>query len=252
MIYLFRCLKVLLITCLGASMAYAQGSDVQRDDRALEVLKNMTAYTSQLDQLVIRSTSFTDARLGAGLMIANSSEGEMVIDRVRSSVHISSFDGLDKKEIYFHDGLVTVFSSEKMFYGQAEIPKEIEAAADFALEELDIEAPLMDLIYRDLTSHVMDSQDTIRYLTDKSRIDGVDCHHIVIRGPEVDLQVWVEEGDKPLIRQVVITSKWEGGAPRFMSTMRWDTAPTIDPNIFIFKVPDGATNIGFVKDTAKP
>jgi hypothetical protein len=229
-------------------MAFAQRTDAPRDAKAIEVLKKMSAYTSKLDQLVIRGTTFTDARLEGGLMVSNPTETEMVIDRP-GSMYISSFDGVDKKEIYFHNGVVTVSSAENKYYGQAGIPKQIEAAAGFALEELDIEAPLLDLIYRDIGSHLAGSNDAILYLTDKSRISGTDCHHIAIRGPEIDLQLWVEEGDKPVLRKIVITSKWEGGAPRFIGTMSWDTAPKIDPATFKFKPPEGSTNIGFANDT---
>jgi hypothetical protein len=251
MISTIRFSMVLLTAFLGVGATLAQSTDAPRDAKAIEVIKNMSAYASQLDQVVIRGTTYTDARLEAGLMVSNTAETEMIIDRP-GSLYTSSFDGVDKKEIFFYDGLVTVFSSEKNFYAQASIPKDIEAAASFALEEMDIEAPFLDLIYRDVGSRLMNSDDAIHYLTDKSRVDGVDCHHIAIRGPEIDLQLWVVEGDKPVLRRIMITSKWEGGAPRFIGNMRWDTAPKIDSNVFKFKAPQGSTNIGFTNDTAKP
>ena len=251
MISTIRFSMAMLVAFLGASTAFAQSTDAPRDAKAIEVLRGMSAYTSKLDQLVIRSTAFTDARLDAGLMVSNATETEMVIDRP-SSMYLSSFDGVDKTEIYFHNGLVTVFTSENKFYGHASIPKDIEAAAGFVLEELNMEAPLLDLIYRDIGSHLSGSEDAVLYLTDKSRIGGTDCHHIAIRGPEIDLQLWVEEGDQPVLRKIVITSKWEGGAPRFIGNMSWDTTPKIDPEIFKFRAPEGATNIGFANDTAQP
>ena len=241
----------LLASFMATSMALAQSSDAPRDARAIEVIKSMSAYSSKQDQLVIRGTSFTDARLEAGLIVSNATETEMIIDRP-GSLYISSFDGHDKHEIYFHEGLVSVYSSENKFYGQARIPVEIEAAANFALDELDLEAPFLDLIYRDVGGQLADSQDAIYYLTDKSRIDGVDCHHIAIRGLEVDIQLWIAEGDRPILRRVIITSKWEGGAPRFIGNMDWDTTPKIDPKTFKFKPPEGSTDIGFANDTAKP
>jgi len=251
MFFKIRFFIVLLATFPGAGMVSAQSTDGSGDARAIEVLKDMSAYTSKLDQLVIRGTTFTDARLSAGLMVSNANEVEMVIDRP-GSMYIASFDGVDKKEIYFHDGLVTVFSSKDKFYGQARIPNDIEAAAGFALEELDLEAPLMDLIYRDVASQLSDSEDTILYLAAKSRVGGTDCHHIAIRGPDTDLQLWVQEGDRPVLRKIVITSKWDGGAPRYIGNLSWDTTPKIDPEIFKFEAPEGSTNIGFTNDTAKP
>jgi len=242
---------VLLVAVVGASTVFAQDSGNQRDAKAIEVLKDMSAYTAKLDQLVIRSTAFSDARLDAGLMVSNATEIELTIDRP-GSMHVTNFDGVEAKELYFHDGLLTVFSSESKFYAQTNIPKEIEAAAEFALEEFGIEAPLMDMIYRDVFAHLIGSQNMVIYMTNKSRVGGADCHHIAIRGPDVDVQLWVEEGDRPVPRKIMITSKWEGGAPRFFANMSWDSAPKIDQNIFEFKAPEGSTNIGFAADASRP
>ncbi|MEH6590282.1 MAG: DUF2092 domain-containing protein [Halioglobus sp.] len=242
---------VLIATLFSWSAVNVYGEDVRRDEKALNVLQSMSAYTEKLDQLVITSTSFSDARLPAGLMVSNASEIKLTVDRP-GSMHISVFDGLETKEIYFHEGNLTVFSSENKFYGQTKIPDKIEAAAEYVLEELELEAPLMDLIYRDIATQLMNSDDEIVYLTNKSRIDGVDCHHIAIRGPEIDLQLWITENDQPVPRRIMITSKWEGGTPRFVANMRWDSSPTINQDIFRFTAPEGSTDIGFAKDTQQP
>jgi hypothetical protein len=141
-----------------------------------------------------------------------------------------------------------VFNSARNFYAQASVPEEIDAAMEFALEELEVEAPLLDLIHRDTTRLLSQSEETILYLTDKARIAGVDCHHIAIRGPESDVQLWIEEGDRPLPRKVIITSKWEGGSPRFIANLAWETEPEIKKVTFEFKAPEGAENIGFAQD----
>jgi hypothetical protein len=140
-----------------------------------------------------------------------------------------------------------VFNSENKFYAQASIPKEIEAAMEFALEELEVEAPLMDLIYQDASAHLISSQETILYLTDKARIAGTNCHHIAIRGPELDVQLWVEEGDRPVPRKIMMTSKWEGGSPRFTANLMWDSDPDFGQEIFEFTAPEGSINIGFAQ-----
>jgi len=236
---------VLLTFLLGFSSIIAQAGGVQQDAKAIEVLKQMAAHKSSLDKVTITGVTFTDARLGAGLMVSNSEEVLVSIDRP-GSMHISSFDGETKKSLYFHDGLLTVYNSEKNLYAQASIPDDIDAAMAFALEELDVEAPLMDLIYKDVSTHLLSSDETILYLTDKSRVGGADCHHIAIRAEEVDVQLWVEEGDRPMVRKIMITSKWEGGSPRFIANLHWDTNPKFEPGQFEFKAPEGAFKIEFV------
>jgi len=239
-------LSIVILTALMSITAITTQADgAQQDIKAIDVLKKMAAYKSTLDQVTIKGVSLTDAKLGGGLMVSNSEEVHISLNRP-GSMYISSFDGETKKGLYFHDGLLTVFSSEDKLYAQAEIPKEIDAALDFALNELGIEAPLMDLIYQDVSTHLIGSDETILYLTDKSRVGGTNCHQIAVRGSEVDVQLWVEEGDRPVPRKIMITSKWEGGSPRFIANLLWDTDPEFKPGMFEFKAPEGATKIEFV------
>ena len=226
---------------------FADDTGIQQDAKAIEVLNSMSTYTASIDRFAIKGMGFADARLGGGLIIANSTEVSVSVDRP-GSMHISSFDGMQRRELFFDDGTLTVFSSENKYYAQASIPKNLDAALAFVLEELDVEVPLIDLIYRDASSHLVGSQKTVLYLTDKARIDGTDCHQLAIRGPETDIQLWVEEGDRPLPRRIMITSKWEGGSPRFTANLVWDSMPGFEPDTFVFKAPEGSSNIGFLKN----
>jgi len=236
---------VVLAVLLNAVAFAANAGDVRQDAKAIEVLEQMVAYKSTLDQVVITGVTSMDARLDAGLMVSNSEEVTVSISRP-GSMRITNFDGEATKGLYFHKGMLTFFNSANMLYAQADVPEEIDAAMEFAMEELDIEAPLMDLIYQDAGSRLLTSEVTILYLVDKARVGGADCHHLAIRGPEVDIQLWVEEGDSPLPRRFMITSKWEGGSPRFIATLSWETDPTFEPDFFEFKAPEGATKIRFI------
>ena len=240
----------MLAVLLGFCTVIAQASGVRQDAKAVEVLKKMAAYRTSLKQFTLKGVTFTDARLGAGLMISNSEEVHLSISHP-GSMRAYSFDGVASKGLYFHDGLLTVFNSENKLYAQASIPKELDAALEFALEELGVEAPLMDLIFQDVSIHLIGSDETILYLTDKSRIGGTDCHHLAIRGAESDVQLWVEEGDRPLPRKIMITSKWEGGSPRFIANLQWETDPKFEPGLFEFKAPEGAVKIEFVTGSSE-
>lgn len=230
---------------LAVGTVFADESAVRQDARAIDVLNSMSAYTDSFDQVVIVGVTHTDARVGGGLMVSNADEVKVTIDRP-NSLHISSFDGIETRELIFHKEVLTVFDTQRRFYAQATVPSGVDAALEFALEELDIEAPLMDFIVRDKLASLISSQETVIYLTDKARVAGVDCHHIAIRGPETDVQLWVEEGDKPLPRKIMLTSKWAGGSPRFIANLAWQAEPELDPSIFEFKAPEGFMNIGFV------
>jgi hypothetical protein len=235
---------------MGVFAVTAQAGNARQDAKAIEVLKQMATYKSSLEQVSVKGVTFTDARLDAGLMVSNPVEVHVSIKHP-GSMKINSFDGVATKGIYFHDGLLTVFNSADKLYAQASIPKEIDAAMEFALEELGVEAPLMDLLYKDVFTQLISSDETIHYLTDKSRVGGADCHQLAIRGSDVDVQLWVEEGDQPLPRKLIITSKWEGGTPRFIANLSWNTQPRFEPGVFEFMAPEGAAKIEFVTESSE-
>ncbi len=72
-------------------------------------------------------------------------------------------------------------------------------------------------------------------------IDGVECEHLAFRNAETDWQIWVEVGDQPFPRKLVITSKTVNSAPQYtVRITSWKTDVEPGPEAFIFTPPEGA------------
>ncbi len=243
-------LLVFSLAVIPASTTLA-GADEgpRRDSQAIEVLEGMSSYLAGLERFAVSGNGSTDGRLDAGLIVSNPLEVELKVQRP-GSLHISHFDGEQTRNLYVHEGTLTLHQSVEGYFASTKVPDGIEAAMTFALENLSIEAPLMDLIAEDVFARLAGTSDPVLYLTGNSRVDGVNCHHIAIRNAEVDIQIWVEKGDRPLPRQLILTSKWEGGAPRFVARMQWDLDPDFTASDFEFEAPEGASRIEFTQATA--
>jgi hypothetical protein len=75
-------------------------------------------------------------------------------------------------------------------------------------------------------------------------VNGIECHHLAFRKADVDLQLWVQTGDRPLPMKYIITTKWMTGAPQFELILRdWNTSPQIEAGQFTFAVPEGARKL---------
>ena len=86
-----------------------------------------------------------------------------------------------------------------------------------------------------------------------SVVGGVKTTHLAFRGGEVDWQIWIEDGDKPLPRKFILSSKKVSGEPEFTVLIRnWDVAPKLSDQEFNFKPPKGAKKIEFLRLTAEP
>jgi hypothetical protein len=74
------------------------------------------------------------------------------------------------------------------------------------------------------------------------------CHHLAFRQKTLDWQIWIEEGDKPLVRKLVITYKREAEAPDFTAIFaKWETNENFPEGTFDFKAPADARKIDFVE-----
>ena len=72
-------------------------------------------------------------------------------------------------------------------------------------------------------------------------IDGVECEHLAFRNAETDWQLWVEVGDQPFPRKLVITSKTVNSAPQYtVRITSWKTGVEPGPEAFAFTPPEGA------------
>ena len=241
----FRMIFAAIVLLIFAGLnAAASAGESQKDSKALDVLNAMAAYTGSVDQFAIKGEVFADARLDAGLIVSNPTEIVIKIDRP-GSLFLQSFDGLNTKKIYIHKGKLTLFNTETNFFAQAQVPEAIKEAMQFAIDEFDLEMPLAELLFANSAIALLTGQDTVLYLTDKSRVSGVDCHHIAIRGKEIDLQLWVEEGEQPTVRKMSMSMKWEGGSPRTIALMNLSKTDGLDSKTFEFKPPEGAQEIRF-------
>jgi hypothetical protein len=106
-----------------------------------------------------------------------------------------------------------------------------------------IDAPAADLFLADAYDHMMEDVVTGRYLGTEP-IDGMPCHHLAFTGKDVDWQIWVEDGPRPLPRRYTITSKKVASQPEFSVMLsQWEPYALIAASNFTFRPPPGSTQI---------
>jgi hypothetical protein len=233
-------LAVIAIMLAGSSSLSAE----EVDARAL--LGRMSEEIAGLDSFVLRGEAYVDARLAAGQLIEHSSEVTMRIRRP-DLMRLTMADGEGVKELYFGGGLLTLYSQKENFYTQAKIPGGIEAAADFAVNEVGIDAPMLDFLSNSIASRLQQDAEKVQYLG-PSLIRGNTFDHVAIRLPEIDVQIWIAAKGLPLPGKMVISSKWEGGSPRTVVFFSWDTEPDFPADNVKFVPPQDATEIELVLD----
>jgi len=241
-----RTILAILVTVTTTGVTFAGSDPVNQDEKAIGILKQMDAYTDSMDKYVINAESYLDATIGPGLTISDASEITVSVDR-SGFLHSINKSGLETREVFMNKGKLTVFTGPQKFYSHAEIPATLDEGLMFALEQYGVETPAMDLlILRSLDELVTDKVEII-YVTGDSFIRGVNCHHILLSGPNFSMQLWIEKGDKPMPRRTLLTFKHGEGLPRHELFLKWTAKDSFDKSLFEFEPPEGAIKIDFIK-----
>ncbi len=235
----------LAITVILAVILSGEASAQDIDGRAL--IERMSADIAALERFVVDGDAYVDARLGAGQIIEHASQVTLRLQREPSAVRISKRSAEDSSEIFFFDGLLSVHNTRENFYAQTKIPEELDSMFEFAVNDVGIEAPLLDFVSSNIAGDILRGADDVSYLG-TSLIRGKIYHHIAVRAPDVDIQIWIATVGRPLPGKLAISSKWEGGSPRFVAFFDWDTDPGFSSDSFRFDPPDGAVAIDFLVD----
>jgi hypothetical protein len=123
------------------------------------------------------------------------------------------------------------------------VPPTIDEALDWALDTTGTVVPLADFVYADPYSRLMGSVQRGVYLGIHEAA-GVPCHHLAFEQATIDWQLWIDAGDEPLPRKLVISYKAEAEVPQYMVTIpKWNVNADVPEELFRFEPPEGATRV---------
>lgn len=151
---------------------------------AREILNNMSAEIASLERFVIVGDGYSDARLAAGQMIEHSTDVTLRVSKP-DTLRLTNRTAESTKEIFFGQGVLTVYSETAGFYAQHSLSVGLDAAVDFAINDIGIDAPVLDLISNDAASYLTEDAESVDYMG-LSMFRGKLYHHIAIRKPEID------------------------------------------------------------------
>jgi hypothetical protein len=214
------------------------------DPDAIAALEKMGAYLRQQQQFTVRTVSETDYVLETGQKARLSARGEVRArrpDRLRAEV-VS-----DRKERQlFYDGKTfTIFSPRLGYYASVPAPPTIGETADRLADQYGIQFPLVDLFRWGADETGFDQITRARFIG-TAQIDGVETRHYAFRQPGVDWQIWIERGDRPLPRKLVLTTTDDPARPEFALELSWDLDAKHADSVFAFVPPKDSAKIALV------
>lgn len=236
--------------CLAASAfllvpATLVGGQVEIEPNAAKVLEKSMSYVGSLQQFGLEVQNSLEVVLVGGQKIQFDSMVGVTVKRP-NKLHAVRLGELIDQEFFYDGKTLTLHDVDAGLYASIEAPDTLEGMLDFARDSLDIVAPAGDFIYSNAFDILM--QDTESgFIIGQSFIEGVWCDHIAFSKPGTDFQVWVQQGDQPLPRKLVITSRDVLNAPQFTVQIKeWNLSPGVPDEKFQFIQPDEAASIEFI------
>jgi hypothetical protein len=227
----------------GGPVASAADSTATIDPDAMSALDSMSAYLRTLKAFQVRAAITSEEVLLDGQKVQFASAADLVAmkpDRLR--LQTTS----DRKErLFLYDGKnFTLFAPRKNFYATVAAPPTIRELADRLDNGYGIELPFVDL-FRWGTPESDAKDITAADIVGPSVIDGITCEHYAFRQRGLDWQVWIQEGDFPLPKKLVLTTMTDEARPQYEAVYTWNLAPSADSGAFAFIPPKDARKIAF-------
>ena len=238
----------ILLTVLPTS-GYGQAPAIE--DKADQLLRKMSDYMDGLKQFSVQTENTLEVILKSGQKIQYDNPAELSLMRP-NKLHAKRIGDIVDQDFYYDGKTLTLYQKDQNCYATIEAPPTIEETIDFTEAYLELYCPGSDLIYRNVYN-VFTENAISGFYVGMSTVYGTKCHHLAFRGDEVDWQLWIEEGERPLPKKFIVTSKLMTGAPQFTLVVKsWDLSPDLTENMFAFEPPKDAHKIDFIRLTSAP
>jgi hypothetical protein len=226
---------------MALSVSAADGKPAV-DARADELIKRMGDYLGQAQFFSVSAEVWQDIQLASGQRVQAGRTIELQVrrpNRLRAEVRSTRRN----RELVCDGNSVTLLNRAQNFYGTVRASGTLDEIMDIASERFGIAMPLEDFIrsdpHKDLLGKATSGAD-IGPVT----VLGVPCEHLAFTQDNIDWQIWIEEGARPVPRKFVITYKDEPDSPQYTAIFsNWDFTTKLPDFVFRFEPPPGASKI---------
>ena len=238
---------------LAATAAWTLAAAAQTpalDPEAVELLRRSTNYLAGLKQFRADTQASIEMVTSDGQKLQF--DQHVIVSVQRPNMMRTERVGEIVKQSFYYDGKsLSVNLPDYGYYATVAAPATLDATLTFARDKLDVIAPAADLLYGNAFD-LLSAGLTSAIFIGESVVAGVRCNHLAFRNAEVDWQICIEQGAKPLPRKLVITSKRMAQSPQFAVVFdKWDTAPKFSAATFAFNPPKGARKVDWLPAAAK-
>ncbi len=214
------------------SVPAATAAEGTVDPESVAALKRMSAYLMSLNTFEITSESSMDVVTEEGQRVQLDGVTQY---KVRKPGFVIDYVSDLKSRRFIYDGKqMTVFAPKMGFYATVPAPPTNREVLDRAYQNYGIKLPLEDLFRWSDPDSVQAGALKSGYKLGTATLGGIETDHYVFREESVDWEVWIQQGDQPLPRKVVIVDRTQPERPAFTTRLQWKVNPPLTDADFAF------------------
>ena len=215
---LFYTLLASLFTIFLSGPALAQPPE----NDATVLLKTMSDYVGSQQTIKLTFDSAIEIITPQLEKIQFTNSGEALLSRP-DKLWAHRIGGYCDVSMFFDGRQVTIYGKHVNGFAQFEAPGGTDQLIHSLVEGNGVALPGADLLLTD--SFAVLSRDVLEAKhIGRGVIDGIECEHLAFRNFDTDWQLWIEVGDTPIPRQLIITSKTMNSAPQYTVRIKsWQT-----------------------------
>jgi len=212
---------------------------------ALDRLKQMSATLAAAKAFTYRSNNFMEVQSAVtGQFLTFFVDTEVALQRP-NKLHVNVFGDVPGFQFYFDGAKVSAFDPQKNVHSVSEPIASIDEMLDFVTSKAHINFPSADFMYSDPYA-VMTKNLTHAIVVGPSMVNGVPCEHFAYMEPDLNWEIWIENGKRALPLRMAMTYKQVPNFPRFMAEYKdWNLNPKLKADLFVFKAPANSRQIEF-------
>ena len=219
---------------------------MEQDQEAKAILMKMANFLAKAPAFSVTLRSSYDAIQADGQSIEFGEKRVILLQRPdRLRVEHERSDG-DKGLVLFDGKQITAFKANGNVYTRVEKSGTVDDVLVYLVKDLQMTLPLARMLHTGFPQQMENFITAISYVEADTLFDVV-TDHLAIRSEDVDMQIWVAQGDRPLPRRVILTYKNAPGKPQFRADLtKWDLSPKVAADSFTFTPPADSEQIPFL------
>lgn len=221
---------------MGAAPSFADEAD------ARSLFKAMSDYMAAQSAISFDYDSTLEIVTTDGQKIGLASSGEVTLARP-DKIRASRTGGFADVEMVFDGTTLSILAKNLNAYAQINAPGTVDQLVDTLRNKYHRPLPAADLLASNVHDEVTPLFTDVKDLG-SGVIGGVECDHLAFRTEDVDLQIWIAQGDAPHPCRYVVTSSKIAGSPQYtIDVGNWKAGSAVAAADFAFVPPSGATKV---------